>query len=97
MMENENKQPEVQQEKKTEVEEQQENDIDRAERINKETRELLERREKLIAREERIHAQKMLAGKSTIEETEKPKEETPKEYAQRVMSGGLNAKPSEED
>lgn len=30
-------------------------------------------------------------------EPEKPKEETPREYMQRVMSGGLNAKPKEEE
>jgi len=45
---------------------------------------LLEREEKLLARQETI---KQLGGGSLAGGVEKPKEETPKEYAKRVMEG----------
>ncbi len=61
------------------------------------TTEMVERLEKanmehkaLIEREETIKANALLGGKSEAgQEPVKPKEETPKEYAARIMRGGV--------
>lgn len=44
------------------------------------------RKEELIRREEEIEARRRLGGNTEIN-TEKPKEETPSEYIDRVMKG----------
>ena len=48
-----------------------------------------EKREELIAREEEMLANKHLQGEGEAGQ-ESPKEETPREYTERVMSGELN-------
>jgi hypothetical protein len=51
-----------------------------------------DRKEKLLAREEELAAQKLLGGSSdTGQAPEPPKEETPQEYAQRVIRGEVGA------
>lgn len=57
--------------------------VDRLEKANKEAKEILARNEELIARN-------LLGGKTDAGvQHEKPKEETPQEYAKRIMSGKL--------
>ncbi len=46
-----------------------------------------EERRKLLDREEKLLAEKALGGKSVLNTEEEKKEETPAEYAKRVMSG----------
>ena len=58
----------------------------RIEKANEETRALVERQEKVTARN-------MLGGKSSgTPVPEEPKEETPREYAKRVLAGLYNDK-----
>ena len=47
--------------------------------------------EQELLRAEKLRAQSRMAGKAQIVPQEEKKEETPKEYSKRVMSGGLNA------
>jgi hypothetical protein len=50
----------------------------------------LDRREELIKREEQLIAQQVLRGKADAGSLpEKPKEETPQEYKDRVMRGDI--------
>jgi hypothetical protein len=55
---------------------------DRRERLLKEEKALQERKEKL-------HAEQMVGGHTTIGATEEPKEETAEEYADRIMRGNV--------
>lgn len=57
---------------------------ERIEKANEETRRLLEEREKLLANE--IVSGHTVAGASPKQE---PQEETPKEYAQKVLRGEI--------
>jgi hypothetical protein len=45
------------------------------------------KQEELVKRQEDLMARAMLSGKSLAGEAPKPKEETPKEYAARVLKG----------
>lgn len=57
--------------------------VNRLEKANKEAREIMTRNEQLIARG-------LLGGKTdNAEKEERPKEETPQEYAKRIMGGKL--------
>ena len=50
-----------------------------------------ERHAELLKQEENLEAKKVLGGRSIgAQQFEKPKEETPQEYAKRVFSGGVN-------
>ena len=55
-------------------------------KANEEKKELLEREEKLIERKEVLNE---LGGRSYAGQKEEKKEETPKEYMERVMRGDL--------
>ena len=67
--------------------------LDRAERANAEKRELLEREEKLTARKEKLAALQMVGGQAEAGQVpEKPKEETPQEYAKRIVAGDIDEK-----
>lgn len=55
-----------------------------AERLEKANK----KHEELIQREESLRVEKILAGKADAGEPQQKKEETPKEYAMRVMRGG---------
>ena len=58
-----------------------------AERLAKEN----DRREALLAREEEIEARRRLGGEASgPQQPIKPHEETPQEYAKRLISGELN-------
>ena len=57
--------------------------VDRLEKANKEASEILKRNEEIVARN-------LLGGETQAgKQPEKPKEETPSEYAKRLMSGRL--------
>ena len=58
------------------------------ERINAET----ERLNKSIAENENARARAKLAGISTFSAPDKPKEDSPKEYARKVLAGEFNDK-----
>ena len=64
-------------------------ELDRAEAANKEKRELIEREEKLQARKEKLHSIQMVGGRAEAGSEPEVKEETPKEYAQRVMKNEI--------
>ena len=49
-----------------------------------------DRREELISRQERLMAEQKLGGVTNAGTSEEKKEETPKEYKDRVMRGELN-------
>ena len=62
-----------------------------ADRINKEKSDLLDREEKILERKEKLAAREMVSGRAIAgQEPEKPKEETAKEYADKIMSGKKN-------
>lgn len=48
-----------------------------------------DRREAILKREEDLAARKLLGGNTPYMEPEQKKEETPREYAERVMRGDL--------
>ena len=48
-----------------------------------------DRREVILKREEELAARRLLGGETTHEEPPKPKEETDKEYAERMARGGV--------
>ncbi|MFW6172485.1 MAG: hypothetical protein ACOC5T_01955 [Elusimicrobiota bacterium] len=64
--------------------------LDEAKKVMEENKKILaglqEERKKL----EKITANAMIAGKSQAGQTTKEKEESPKEYAKKIMSGKLN-------
>lgn len=55
---------------------------DRLERAN-------QKREELLKKEEALLAKRVLGGKSEGKEEEKPKEETPQEYKDKVLRGEI--------
>jgi hypothetical protein len=55
---------------------------DRIEKANERTAELLRQQEELIAKQ-------MLGGRADAGQVQKPKEETPEEYAKRIIGGKL--------
>ena len=64
------------------------NDFAKAEKITADLKAENDRKEALIAREEKLKAKEMLGGKAAAGEIqEKPKEESPKDYAARIMRG----------
>tara|TARA_Y100000310_G_scaffold97104_1_gene94769 strand:- start:271 stop:546 length:276 start_codon:yes stop_codon:yes gene_type:complete len=63
--------------------------IEEAKKAAEDLRNANEERKKLLDREEKILAEKALGGKSVINEEEEKTEETPAEYAKRVMAGEL--------
>ena len=68
-----------------------ENQMEKAERLNSEMKDNLDRREELIVREEKLEASRILGGKSQAGQVPvPPPEETPEEYAKKAMSGDLN-------
>ena len=60
-----------------------------------ELRKANEEKKALLDREEKLMAEKALGGKGEMSSPEKPKEETPEEYAERVEKG--EADPFKED
>lgn len=46
--------------------------------------------QKNLQRQEEITAKQMLSGRSSSQLEEQPKEDTPKEYAQKAIKGGFN-------
>ncbi len=44
----------------------------------------------LLDREEALEARKAVGGNAEAGEKQEPKEETPREYMEKVMSGGIN-------
>lgn len=60
--------------------------LDEANEIYKKLEEQNKEFRQLLGRQEEIMAQQMLRGKSNANEEEKPKEETPKEYKERILS-----------
>lgn len=61
--------------------------IERAEKLNKETKEAEERINKTKAEIMEIETRRIMAGKTTIEAAPQVKEETPAEYAARILKG----------
>ena len=68
--------------------------IEEARKVNQERREILDREEKLQARREKLHAEQMVAGKGQMTEGNQ-QEETPQQYKERMMAGGMHGKKSE--
>ena len=69
------------------------NDIDRANEAAERMARQNDRKEELIKREEKLAVQKALGGSSEAgKKSEEKKEESPADYAKRVMSGDLNDK-----
>lgn len=61
--------------------------LDEANSVKEELGKMLSEHRELLKRQEELMAQQMLRGKSSANvEDEKPKEETPKEYRDRIMS-----------
>ena len=56
--------------------------VNRLEKANKERAEILDREEELAAKD-------LLGGTTKIQEKEKPKEESPEDYAKRVLTGNV--------
>ena len=69
----------------TEVQEA-DNILAESKKVRDELRQILKEKKELILREERLRAAEMLAGKSEAGlPTSKPVEETPQEYAKRIV------------
>lgn len=67
--------------------------IDRAEELVKQLQAENARMEANIAKAEKLRITEMLSGKSEAgQPADKPKEQTPEEYAQAALRGELNAK-----
>ena len=69
--------------------------LDRAERLNKEKAELLEREEKLMERKEKLAAEEAVGGRAVAGGTAKPPKLTDTEYAEALQRGEVN--PLKED
>jgi len=68
-------------------------ELDRADQIAERQKRENDRREELLKREESLEARRAVGGRAEGgSEPEKPKEETPKEYADAVLSGKYNVK-----
>ena len=66
------------------------NQFEEAREITKDFREATKERLEVVEREEKLAGQRILAGKSEAGSVpEKPKEETPQEYAKRVMANDV--------
>lgn len=67
--------------------------VDEAKKVRDEIRAENDRREQLLEKEQKLKAEQMLAGTAggRVEPAE-PKEETDKEYAERMVSGNFNGK-----
>jgi len=63
--------------------------LEEADRINKEKASLLEREEKLQDRKEKMFAEEKVGGRAKVGGEVETKEETPKEYADKVMAGEI--------
>ena len=75
-------------EKKQESQEKSLNIVDEAKKIRDEIKAENDRRENLLKEEQRLQAENLLAGSAGGRvEPEPPKEETPAEYAQRILNG----------
>jgi len=71
--------------------------VDEAKKVRDEIRAENDRREKILTDEQKLQAERELAGTAGGRVEPKPvQEETPSEYSKRVMSGGLNEKAREE-
>ena len=64
-------------------------ELDRADSIVERQKRENDRRESLLEREEKLQALKMVGGETDAGTTTEKKEETPKEYKDRVMAGKL--------
>ena len=64
-----------------------ETDLDRADRINKESRAIDKKREELLIREEKLEASRRVGGTGGGAVKVKVKEDTPEEYVKKVMKG----------
>ena len=60
-----------------------------AKRLNDEKKALLDREEALQLRKEKLHAEQMVGGRAMATGETQTHEETPKEYAERVMAGKI--------
>jgi hypothetical protein len=64
--------------------------ISEAKEVVKQLKEQNDRYEQLVKRQEELSVENMLGGRSAASvQQEQPKEETPEEYKNRVMRGGL--------
>ena len=62
--------------------------VDEAKKVRDEIKAENDRREEILKQEQKLQSEKMLAGTAGGHvEAEKPKEETPKEYSDKVMAG----------
>lgn len=74
------------------------NIVQEAQRVRDEIKAENDRREAILKEEQKLRAEQMLAGTAGGRvEPKEPKQETAKDYAKRVMSGGLNEKATETD
>ena len=64
-------------------------ELDRADQIAERQKRENDRREALLQREESLEARRKIGGVTEAGQTQKPKEETPKEYTERVLRGEL--------
>lgn len=72
-------------------------ELDRADQIAERQKRENDRREQLIQREEALEARRTVGGQTEGgREPEKPKEESPTDYANRVMKGEANEPRKEE-
>ena len=62
--------------------------VDKANEAAKRLEEANKKHEELLAKEETLRVERILAGKADAV-AEKPKEESPEEYTRRVMNGGI--------
>jgi len=84
MIMEENKQEEKKEVKKSKADEIREG--------NEELKKLIEERESLLQRNEELESKKLVSGLTDAGQAlAKPKEETPKEYAERVLSGKIKS------
>ncbi len=63
--------------------------LEKTMQVVKEFNEANKKREEILEREERLKAFNVLGGRSMVEPAPERKEETPKEYKNRVMTGKL--------
>ena len=64
-------------------------ELDRADSIVERQKRENDRREEILTREENLAARKAIGGESEAGKPSEKKEETPKEYKDRIMSGKL--------
>jgi hypothetical protein len=66
--------------------------VEEAKKVRDEIKAENDRRDRILADEQKLHAEKMLAGNGAVVQVAPPKVETAKEYADRVMRGEIKAK-----